>query len=624
MSQDKRLFLALGLCIFVMVALQMLFPGKPLPRKPVPAKVPAVAPAPPVVAAGPSPAPPVPGPVPAPAAGAANGGGLQPPVPAETPPVRLDSGRIHAMVTCRGGGSLGKTWLEGIPALPGSDASREAGALEFLNEIHPGQPGAFATTLFSRFVDLEDLELRPWEVVSKPGEMPLVLRTRALKHEREEGKGIVVEKRILPAAGRDAWHFRMEIEIRNGDPELAGFKSELRVRGAAMVHDPEGARDLIYGRVKLRKTSSPRSTNGGSAQKGIKDHEPVTVEGDVEWTATASTYFAAILDADDPAEGETARPLSVRWDALTAPATPATPHPAPQPSPILSIPVDVPKPGDTVKIGFTVFVGPTANEIRIGDAYVPVLDREEYARFKAVRDPGWFDIISQGLFYILKGFHAIVPSWGLSIVLLTVLVRGCLYPLSRKQLKSTIEYSKKMQKIKPKLDALKEKHGEDRRRMSEEQFRLMKEHDVPLMPGGCLLTFLQLPIWIALYGMLQSSFDLRHAPFLWMGDLSQADHLWHMLPDVRDIPMVPNALEWLNLLPLLMTATWFFSSKATMTPPADEQQAQMQAMMQYMPFIMLLFPGFYTMPAGLCLYITASSTWGIVESRVIRKRLGAT
>ena len=122
---------------------------------------------------------------------------------------------------------------------------------------------------------------------------------------------------------------------------------------------------------------------------------------------------------------------------------------------------------------------------------------------------------------------------------------------------------------------LREKYGNDRQRISQEQFKLMKEHGVPLMPGGCLLTFLQLPIWIALYGMLQTNFDLRHASFLWIDDLSQADHLVEWLPGVRTIPMVPNALQWLNLLPLLMTATWFFASKATMTPPADEQQAQM-------------------------------------------------
>jgi YidC/Oxa1 family membrane protein insertase len=262
-------------------------------------------------------------------------------------------------------------------------------------------------------------------------------------------------------------------------------------------------------------------------------------------------------------------------------------------------------------------------EVTLGGERRPVLDRPEYAHFAPVRNPGMFDLIGRGLFLLLAAFHSVVPSWGVSIVLLTVLVRGLLFPLSKRQMRSTVEYSRKLQKIKPKIDALKEKYGDDRQKISQEQFRLMKEHGVPLMPGGCLLTLLQLPIWIALYGMLQSNFDLRHAPFLWIEDLSQADHLVEWLPGVRTIPLVPNALQWLNLLPLLMTATWFLASKATMTPPADEQQAQMQKMMQWMPFVMLLFPGFYSMPAGLCLYITASSTWGIVESKIIRKSLDA-
>jgi YidC/Oxa1 family membrane protein insertase len=538
-------------------------------------------------------------------------------VPAPTPPFPFVSGRIRSEAICRGG-SLGKSWLAGVPAHPGSDATTEAGALEFLNEVEPGKPGAFSVTLSSPELELVDLEAEPWTLVSRS---PLTWSARALKWERD-GKGIIVVKRLLPVDDGEAWHFRMEVEVRNEDPELAGAKLDLRVRGASLVHSPEGSRDLIAGRVKLRNTSSPKSTTGPAALSGIQKHEPILVDGDVEWAATCSTYFAAILDPDDAGEGEAPHIPSVRWEGLVPPATERDPHPFAMPSPVLSIPLGVKKEGVATTVGFTCFVGPTANDIPIAGEYHPVLDRPEYERFKPVRDPGWFDLIGQGMFFVLRAFHAVIPNWGVAIILLTVLVRGCLFPLSRKQLRSTIEYSKKMQKIKPKIDALKDKHGDDRRKISEEQFKLMKEHDVPLMPGGCLLTFLQLPIWISLYGMLQHSYELRHAGFLWVQDLSQADHLWHMLPGVNGIPMVPNAAEWLNLLPLLMTATWFFSSKATMTPPADEQQAQMQKMMQWMPFIMLLFPGFYTMPAGLCLYITVSSSWGIVESRLIRKSLG--
>ena len=620
MSQEKRLFLALGLCVVVIFAVQLLYPPPP-PKKPVP-KPPAAAPAP-----APAPAPASQDPAAAPAPGAnpapaVPGGRAAHVVPADWKPFPVNSGRIRSEVVARGG-SLGKTWLAGVPAHPGSDASAEAGALVFLVDPPAGKPGAFAVTLSSPDLELVDLEAEPWTLESKPGEVPVVLSARALLWERD-GRGIVVRKRFVPAAGADDWHLRLEVEIRNEDPELAGRKLDLKVRGAALVHAAENDRDMITGRVKVKNTSSPKSTYGPAALDAAKEKEPILVDKDVEWTATASTYFAAILDPDEAGEGEIPRVPAVRWEGLVPPATKEVPYPLAQPSPVVSIPIGVPKPDTSSKAGFTVYVGPTANEIPIGGQYTPALAREDYAGFQPVRDPGWFDLIGQGMFAILRAFHAVIPNWGVAIILLTVLVRCCMFPLSRKQLKSTLEYSKKMQKIRPKIEALKEKYGSDRQRMSQEQFRIMKENDVPLMPGGCLLTFLQLPIWIALYGMLQYTFELRHARFLWVEDLSQADHLWHMLPGVRDIPMVPNALEWLNLLPLLMTATWFFSSKATMTPPADEQQAQMQKMMQWMPFIMLLFPGFYTMPAGLCLYITVSSTWGIVESKIIRRSLGAT
>ena len=614
MSQEKRLFLALGLCVLVIFGVQVLFPPpkKPPVKPPVPGKTEEPAkPEAPGAAPAPDPAAP---------AGVANGRQAHlVPAPFEAVPFR--SGRIRSEVVARGG-ALGKTWLAGVPAQPGSDPTTEAGALEFLNEVLPGKPGAFTVTLSSPDLELVDLEAEPWTLESKPGEFPVVLGARALKWERD-GKGIVVLKRFVPAADGDAWHLRMEVEIRNEDPELAGRKLDLRVRGSALVHASEGGRDISAGRVKVRNTASPRSTDGPSALAGIHKREPVIVEGDVEWAATASTYFAAILDPDDAGEGEVPRIPLVRWEGVVPPPTERDPRPFAVPSPVVSLPVGVPKTGAVLRAGYTVFVGPTANDIPIGGTYLPVLDRPEYERFKPVRDPGWFHLIEQGMFLVLRAFHAVVPNWGVAIILLTILVRICLFPLSRKQLRSTLEYSKKMQKIKPKIDALKEKYGDDRRKVSEEQFKLMKEHGVPLMPGGCLLTFLQLPIWIALYGMLQHSYELRHAPFLWVADLSQADRLWHMWPGVHAVSMVPDALEWLNLLPLLMTATWFFSSKATMTPPADEQQAQMQKMMQWMPFVMLLFPGFYTMPAGLCLYITVSSTWGIVESRIIRKGLDA-
>ncbi|NUN52619.1 MAG: membrane protein insertase YidC [Planctomycetaceae bacterium] len=519
------------------------------------------------------------------------------------------------------GASLGRTWIRGIAKAPRADAESEAGALEFLNELEEGNPGALSATLASAHLETLDLEKRRWRLVSSSAK-EVLWEARALRSERE-GRGILLRKRIAACDDPSGFHLRVEFTVLNEDPDLEGRELLLRVRGAGQVHPPEGARDLLHGRVKVRGVSGPKNFTGPEVKEAADGKEPKTVSGDLEWAATTTTYFAAILDPDDPA-GDAPRPgLTVRMDGIAAPKGMKGLAALPQPSPLLSVDVGVPKAGVPRTVGFTFYVGPTANEISRPGEHVPVLDREEYAIYKPVRDPGMFDLISQGLFYVLKGFHSLIPNWGVAIILLTVLVRGLMFPLSRKQMKSTLEYARKMQKVKPKLDALREKYGKDRRRMAEEQMRLMKEHGVPLMPGGCLLTFLQLPIWFALYGMLQGNFDLRHAEFLWILDLSDADRLWRMLPGVASIPLVPNALEYLNLLPLLMTGSWFFASQATMTPPADEQQAQMQAMMKWMPFVMLLMPGFYTMPAGLCLYITASSTWGIVESRFIRRKYAA-
>jgi YidC/Oxa1 family membrane protein insertase len=532
--------------------------------------------------------------------------------------VDLVAGHLRTRVRCEGA-SLEGGWLEGIPARPRSDASGPEGALHLLQEPLAGQPGALAITLVSSEVPelRKDLDTAPWERVTEPGANPLVYRARALAKEKG-GKGIVVEKRYFPPADPDAWHLDLEIEIRNEDPELAGRRLELRVRGAALVHAPDpDDRDFLWGFTKTRNNASPQKVDGPKVDGKKRDNEPVVHEGEVEWGATSSTYFAVVLDPSDP-EGGTVPML--RWDALT----PATGHhgtkPIPQPSPLLCVPTGVRKAGVPAVHRFRLFAGPTADEVQFPDGYRQVLARPEYAAYQPVRDPGWFTPIETLLFWVMKAFHLLVKDWGVAIILLTVVVRGLMFPLSRKQLKSTIEHSRKMQKIKPMLDSLKEKHGKDRQKMAEAQMRLMKEHDVPLMPGGCLVSLLQLPIWIALYGMLQRNYDLRHAEFLWIDDLSRADHLWHMLPSVRTIPLVPNMLEWLNLLPIVMGATWFWSSKLTMTAPADEQQAQMQKMMQWMPLLMVLF--MYTMPAGLCLYIAASSAWGIVESRVIRKRLG--
>ena len=142
--------------------------------------------------------------------------------------------------------------------------------------------------------------------------------------------------------------------------------------------------------------------------------------------------------------------------------------------------------------------------------------------------------------------------------------------------------------------------------------KLIREKKVSILPGGCLLAFAQMPIWISLYSVLQTTFEMRHAGFLWVKDLTAADHLLH-LPFAEGWMVLDG---WLNLLPILMMATWYIS--AAMQPlPADPQQASQAKMMRWMPVLMGVF--LYSFAAGLALYMTMSALWSIGETWLIRK-----
>jgi len=136
--------------------------------------------------------------------------------------------------------------------------------------------------------------------------------------------------------------------------------------------------------------------------------------------------------------------------------------------------------------------------------------------------------------------------------------------------------------------------------------------------------FLQMPIWIALWSALQSTFELRHAPFLWgftwIKDLSQPDHLITLSQPVTLFGLLP--ISGLNILPILMGVTFFFQQKyftpkpATMTPEQEQQQKMMQ-WMSVLLFPLMLYGG----PSGLNLYIFTSTLFGIIESKRIRDHI---
>jgi len=200
-----------------------------------------------------------------------------------------------------------------------------------------------------------------------------------------------------------------------------------------------------------------------------------------------------------------------------------------------------------------------------------------------------------------------------------LVVRLLLHPITKK---SQISMSK-MSKMGPEMERLKKKYGDNKEELNKAMMAFYKEQGItPIL--GCLPMLLQMPIWIALWSALQSTFELRHASFLWgltwIKDLAQPDRaIW--FPN-HPINLWFTSIDALNLLPILMAVVFYLQQKMTPKPAASTpEQEQQQKMMQWMS---LLFPVLlYTGPSGLNLYILTSTAIGIWESKRVRDHLKA-
>ncbi|RUO43691.1 membrane protein insertase YidC [Aliidiomarina taiwanensis] len=199
-------------------------------------------------------------------------------------------------------------------------------------------------------------------------------------------------------------------------------------------------------------------------------------------------------------------------------------------------------------------------------------------------DYGFLWWLAQPIHWLIAFLFGFVKNYGVAIILITIIIKGLLYPLTKAQHTSMA----KMRKIAPRMAELKERFGDDKQKMSQAMMSMYKEEKVnPL--GGCLPMFLQLPIFLALYWVLLESPEIRHADFaLWINDLSSRDPYF--------------------ILPLLMGASMYFMQRLQPTPMTDPMQ---QKIMQMMPVVFTVF--FLFFPAGLVLYWLVSNLITIAQ-----------
>ena len=274
--------------------------------------------------------------------------------------------------------------------------------------------------------------------------------------------------------------------------------------------------------------------------------------------------------------------------------------------------------GTTHTLEARVFFGPRKREILKNPYYAaPGLGYQHTLETGGSCAFCTFQWLVDFLMLLLGFFQMVLRDWGLSIIALVFVVRACLHPITKR---SQINMAK-MGKMGPEIERIKKKYGDDKEGLNKAMMDFYKTQGAaPVL--GCLPMFLQMPIWIALYSGLSSTFELRQAPFLygltWIKDLSKPDHLIQFSQPINLFGILH--FDGLNVIPFLLAGAFFLQQKFTPKPPATTpEQQQQQKMMQWMT---LMFPLFlYSSPSGLNMYILTSTIFGIIESRIIRKHI---
>ena len=239
--------------------------------------------------------------------------------------------------------------------------------------------------------------------------------------------------------------------------------------------------------------------------------------------------------------------------------------------------------GAKSEVGAKLFAGPQTNSDLAAAA-----TGLEYAV-----DYGWLTVIAKPLFWVLSKIHALVHNWGVAIILVTVLIKAAFYPLSATSYRSMAQ----MREMAPRLQAMKEKFGDDKQKMQQAMMELYRTEKINPM-SGCLPILVQIPVFISFYWMLLGTVELRHAPFFgWIHDLSAIDPFY--------------------VLPILMGATMIIQTYLN-PPPTDPIQAKV---MKIMPIIFSAF--FFFFPAGLVLYWLVNNVLSITQQWYVNKTIHA-
>ncbi|WP_373502180.1 membrane protein insertase YidC [Aestuariivirga sp.] len=322
--------------------------------------------------------------------------------------------------------------------------------------------------------------------------------------------------------------------------------------------------------------------------------EPMKLDSTGGWLGFTDKYWAATL-IPDQAKPVTANILHQKWGSRDVYQTGYVARDA-----------LIVQPGTSASHRDQLFAGAkVVNTVNaIGTKY-------SIAGFDYMIDWGWFYFLTKPMFYLLDWIKSLVGNFGIAILLATVLVKLAVFPLANKSYASM----SKMKKLQPEMEKLKLEYPDDKMAQQKGMMELYKREKVSPL-SGCLPVVVQIPIFFALYKVILTSIELRHAPFFgWIHDLSAPDptSLFNLF---GLIPWTPPAILMLGVWPIIMGITMWLQMRLNPTPP-DPVQA---SLFNWMPVMFTFMLGSF--PVGLVIYWAWSNTLSILQQSFIMKRHG--
>ncbi len=456
-----------------------------------------------------------------------------------------------------------------------------------------------------------DLHRGTWELAShdprhvefrkRIGQLEVVKRFELVEHRPQQGQPdfhLLLRMEFINH-GAQPEEFAWQLDGANGLPTAGWWYAHKvsRTWGAVGMRDVafelEETGPVLVGCPHIATNSEVDTLGGGEQALHLR------------FAATDARYFAVALIPRPKSQQSQPLPIgSIRpWRVGLMPQQ-AKLHKLVNTSVrITSLPIRL-EPGQRYRQEFWLFAGPKQQTILA-----------QYG-LESLLYYGWFGWVSRLMLLLLHGFYYVVRNYALAIILLTVVVRGCMFPLSRKQALA----AQKMQELQPQMAAIREKYKNDPEAYGRALRELFRQHNYNPF-GGCLLVLIQLPIFVGLYRALMVDVALRQAPLIpglsWCSNLAAPDMLWNwqsVLPAFLSSP-IGWLGPYLNVLPIVTIGLFWLHQKLFTPPPADEQQAMQQKMMGFMMILIGLM--FYCVPSGLCLYFIASSLWGVAERKLL-------